>query len=132
MADAAVQLDPADTETEAAPPKRLDLIPRGLGALEAKLRRDLDILDYPARPWVPPRTTRSGEPILNALIVGGGQGGLAVAFGLMREKVDRVLVVDAQPRDQVSEGHLAGARGEQLLERDGVAKEAVGGGTALP
>ncbi|HJL26938.1 MAG TPA: NAD(P)/FAD-dependent oxidoreductase [Polyangiaceae bacterium LLY-WYZ-15_(1-7)] len=100
MADAAVQLDPADTETEAAPPKRLDLIPRGLGALEAKLRRDLDILDYPARPWVPPRTTRSGEPILNALIVGGGQGGLAVAFGLMREKVDRVLVVDAQPRDR--------------------------------
>ena len=45
MADAAVQLDPADTETEAAPPKRLDLIPRGLGALEAKLRRDLSELN---------------------------------------------------------------------------------------
>ena len=36
----------------------------------------------------------------------------------------RVLHRDAsvaQPRDQVSEGHLAGARGEQL-ERDGVAE----------
>jgi FAD-dependent urate hydroxylase len=69
----------------------------GLRALEARVRADLAILDYPKRPWVPPRTARDGAPILDVLIVGGGQGGLAAAFGLRRERVENVLVVDAAP-----------------------------------
>ncbi|QRO02181.1 NAD(P)/FAD-dependent oxidoreductase [Archangium violaceum] len=69
----------------------------GLAMLEASLRRDLERLEYPKRPWVLPRHTRDGQPILDVLIIGGGQSGLAAAFGLMREKVTRLLVVDDSP-----------------------------------
>jgi FAD-dependent urate hydroxylase len=74
--------------------------PSSLQALEADIRRDLELLDFPARPWVPARTTSDGRPILDCLVVGGGQGGLAVAFGLQRERVSNVLVADENPRDR--------------------------------
>ncbi|UJR87129.1 NAD(P)-binding domain-containing protein [Sandaracinus amylolyticus] len=87
MADAARRLD----LTSFAPGEA------GLRALEARIARDLAILDYPKRTWVPPRRTRAGAPILDVLVVGGGQGGLATAFALRRERVENVLVVDAAP-----------------------------------
>ena len=59
------------------------------------VRRDLELLDYPRRDWVIPRTTAGGENVLDCLIIGGGQGGLAVAGGLLREHVKNILVVDA-------------------------------------
>lgn len=65
----------------------------GLPGLERQVRRDLELIDYPAKPWVPPR----GDGVLDVLIVGGGQGGLATAFGLMREKIGNILVVDRNP-----------------------------------
>ncbi|HSN98683.1 MAG TPA: NAD(P)/FAD-dependent oxidoreductase [Candidatus Nanopelagicales bacterium] len=68
--------------------------PQGLPALEAALRRDLDLIDYPRRAWVPPRHTHGGAPVLDALVVGGGQSGSGAAFGLLREKVKSVLVID--------------------------------------
>ena len=71
----------------------------GLEALQARARRDLEIMSYPARPWVHPKQSRNGQEILDVLIVGGGQGGLGVASGLMREQVRRVLVVDRNPED---------------------------------
>ncbi|BCM93906.1 FAD-dependent urate hydroxylase [Abditibacteriota bacterium] len=64
---------------------------------EALVRRDLEFLDYPRRDWVIPRHTSAGEPVLDCLIIGGGQGGLAVAATLLREKVKNILVVDANP-----------------------------------
>ena len=81
-----------------APPLAQDAKAR-VAALEAKVRRDLQLLDYPKRSWVPPRRAQDGSGVLDVLIVGGGQGGLAAAFALMREKVERVLVVDANPRN---------------------------------
>lgn len=71
-----------------------------LARLEAAVRRELDLLRYPERSWLTPRTTHAGAPILDVLIVGGGQGGLATAFGLKRERVDNVLVVDENPLDR--------------------------------
>jgi cation diffusion facilitator CzcD-associated flavoprotein CzcO len=71
----------------------------GLAELEAAIRRDLDLLSYPARDWRTARATAEGHPILDVLIIGGGQGGLGVAFGLLRERVDNILVVDQNPRD---------------------------------
>jgi len=70
----------------------------GLAALEARLRRELAVLDGSNRPWLPARRTRAGEPVASALIIGGGQSGLGVAFGLRRAAVDGVVVVDANPR----------------------------------
>ncbi|EPX61282.1 hypothetical protein D187_001065 [Cystobacter fuscus DSM 2262] len=66
----------------------------GLSTLEASIRRDLERLEYPKRPWVLSRQASDGRPILDVLIIGGGQSGLAAAFGLMREKVNNLLVVD--------------------------------------
>jgi len=67
-----------------------------LQALECRVRQELEILGYPARSWVPPRE-RDGAPVLDVLIVGGGQAGLAACFGLKRERIENVQVLDAKP-----------------------------------
>ena len=66
----------------------------------AHVRADLDLLDYPRRPWMPPRGAGGPRDVLDVLIVGAGQGGLAAAFGLARERVANVLVVDENPLDR--------------------------------
>jgi cation diffusion facilitator CzcD-associated flavoprotein CzcO len=66
----------------------------------ARVRRELELLDYPRRPWVAPRRGPRGELIYDVVIVGGGQGGLAAAFGLLREKVANLLVIDDNPLDR--------------------------------
>lgn len=71
----------------------------GLSALEDAIRRDLERLEYPKRPWVLPRCTRAGQKVLDVLIIGGGQSGLTAAFGLMRERVTNLLVVDDSEPD---------------------------------
>jgi FAD-dependent urate hydroxylase len=73
---------------------------RGLEAFEAELRRDLSLLDYPRRDWMPQRATADGRPVLDVLVVGAGQGGLATAASLMRERVRNILVVDENPPDR--------------------------------
>ncbi len=74
--------------------------PVGLEALTRQVRRDLELLDYPRRPWVTPRRTSTGDAIVDVLIVGAGQSGLTIAFGLSRERVASVLVVDQNPLDR--------------------------------
>lgn len=70
--------------------------PLGLSNLESALTRDLAMLGYPHRDWIPPRNHQDKE-ILDVLIVGAGQSGLSACFALMREKVNRILVVDEKP-----------------------------------
>ncbi|MES1176622.1 MAG: NAD(P)/FAD-dependent oxidoreductase [Myxococcales bacterium] len=72
----------------------------GLATLTRQVHRDLDLLDYPRRPWLSPRSTSAGTPIYDVVIVGGGQSGLTAAFGLARERVGNVLVVDRNPLDR--------------------------------
>jgi cation diffusion facilitator CzcD-associated flavoprotein CzcO len=72
----------------------------GLAELERQVQRDLELLDYPHRPWVEPRFTASGEPVYDVIIVGGGQSGLTAAFGLLRERVSNLLVLDQNPLDR--------------------------------
>jgi cation diffusion facilitator CzcD-associated flavoprotein CzcO len=67
---------------------------KGLQALEAQLLHDLEIISYPLNEWVPPRFTEGGEKVFDVLIVGGGQGGLAITFQLMRERVNNILTID--------------------------------------
>jgi xanthine/CO dehydrogenase XdhC/CoxF family maturation factor/cation diffusion facilitator CzcD-associated flavoprotein CzcO len=71
-----------------------------LDRLAERVRRDLDLLEYPKRPWLEPRRTAGGEPVVDVVIVGAGQGGLAAAFGLMRERLGNLLVVDQNPLDR--------------------------------
>lgn len=64
-----------------------------LPSLEAAVRRDLVLIGYPTGDWVPSRTHK-GQPVLDVLIAGGGQGGIAIAANLMRERVANILIVD--------------------------------------
>ena len=70
--------------------------PRTLLDLEADVIRDLELTAHPRPAWLEPKTA-GGRPVLDCLIIGGGQGGLAVAFALKRDKVDNLLVIDSAP-----------------------------------
>ena len=72
---------------------------REVAKLEHAVARELGMFTFPHPNWVLPRETAAGEEILNVLIVGGGQNGLSVAFSLMRQRVDRILVVDGAPSE---------------------------------
>jgi FAD-dependent urate hydroxylase len=65
--------------------------------LSDRVRRDLAYLSYPSREWTVPHY-RDDRPVLDVLIVGGGQAGLATAFGLKLERVNNVRIVDRNPR----------------------------------
>lgn len=65
--------------------------------LSDRVRRELTYLSYPAREWTYPQS-RDGLPVLDVLIVGGGQGGLATAFGLRLERITNVRIIDRNPR----------------------------------
>jgi cation diffusion facilitator CzcD-associated flavoprotein CzcO len=65
--------------------------------LSDRVRRELTYLEFPAREWTLPHY-RNGARALDVLIVGGGQGGLATAFGLKRERITNFRIVDRNPR----------------------------------
>lgn len=69
-----------------------------LDQLTARVKDDLARIAHPDRPWVPPRTGPDGAPVLDVLIVGGGQCGMTTAFALLRAQVTNILVVEKAPR----------------------------------
>ncbi|MBB3981331.1 cation diffusion facilitator CzcD-associated flavoprotein CzcO [Sphingobium fontiphilum] len=68
----------------------------GLPALEARLRHDLDLIGHDRPAWVRPRS-HDGAPVLDVAIIGGGQCGLATAFGLRAQGIANVLILDENP-----------------------------------
>jgi cation diffusion facilitator CzcD-associated flavoprotein CzcO len=68
--------------------------PIGLAALEAQVRRDIELLVDPASSWVRPRQHASGRHVFDVAIIGGGQSGLGAAFALRRDGVSNVVVLD--------------------------------------
>lgn len=71
----------------------------GLLTLEQQVRDDLIRIAHPHAPWLEPRPTPGGGTAYDVVIVGGGQCGLSTAFGLLRSKVDNILVLDQAVRD---------------------------------
>ncbi|GBQ48167.1 ferredoxin--NADP reductase [Komagataeibacter europaeus] len=77
-------------DTTTPPNARMD---SGLAALDAAVRRDLEIIRYPRKEWVPPME-RDGQRVLDVAIIGAGQGGLATAFALKRNNITNVRIFD--------------------------------------
>jgi FAD-dependent urate hydroxylase len=67
-----------------------------LAKLEKRIRYELSFLEFPARSWMSSRTRSRGH-VYDVVIVGAGQSGLAVAYGLIREQVKNILVLDRRP-----------------------------------
>ena len=53
---------------------------------------------HPRLDWMAERRTAAGERLLDVLIVGAGQGGLATAFELRRQRIRNVAVIDRAVR----------------------------------
>lgn len=66
----------------------------GLAALAARARYELECLSYPRDPWLPSTTDAGGREVRDVIVVGAGQGGLATAFALARERVHNVAILD--------------------------------------
>jgi cation diffusion facilitator CzcD-associated flavoprotein CzcO len=61
-------------------------------------RRELAQLNFPPANWVPPENGPDGQPLLDALIVGGGMCGQTATFALLREGVRNLRCVDRASR----------------------------------
>jgi FAD-dependent urate hydroxylase len=68
----------------------------GLSALEAEVARQLRLTGHGGADWTR-RRSHEGAHVYDVVIVGGGQSGLAAAFGLQRERVSNILVIDENP-----------------------------------
>jgi cation diffusion facilitator CzcD-associated flavoprotein CzcO len=68
-----------------------------LSDLSRTVTRDLARVSWPAQPWIKPRPGPDGRPMLDLLIVGAGQGGLTLGFQAMRERIERLAILDSAP-----------------------------------
>jgi cation diffusion facilitator CzcD-associated flavoprotein CzcO len=65
-----------------------------LTELEANVRADLARIAHPGAAWLEPKTGPDGKPALDVLVIGAGQSGIAIGFGLMRSRVSNILLLD--------------------------------------
>lgn len=72
--------------------------PLSLTDLSDLARRELAQLNFPPANWVPSATGPDGQPLLDALVIGGGMCGQTAAFALLREGVRNLRCVDRAPR----------------------------------
>lgn len=67
--------------------------PIDLETLERDVARDLALIAHPRAPWLLPKT-HGGVPVLDCLVIGAGQCGIAIGCALKRDKVDNILLID--------------------------------------
>ncbi|WP_187395189.1 FAD-dependent oxidoreductase [Pigmentiphaga aceris] len=70
--------------------------PAALAALEARAQAELLYRDFPHQQWVRPQTV-DGARVRDVVIVGAGLSGLGIAFGLLREQISNIEVIDRAP-----------------------------------
>jgi cation diffusion facilitator CzcD-associated flavoprotein CzcO len=64
---------------------------------EARVAHDLECLGYGGPSWTRTQPYDGGH-VHDVVIVGGGQSGLGAAFGLLRERISNILVLDENPQ----------------------------------
>ncbi|WP_100332609.1 NAD(P)-binding domain-containing protein [Bacillus xiapuensis] len=70
-----------------------------LEALNKQVKTDLSYLTFGKNDWVRPLCHPEGH-VYDAVIIGGGQCGLGITFGLLRERISNILVIDENPEGQ--------------------------------
>ena len=68
----------------------------GLAALRKIASHDLARLNYPPANWVPERTGPDGKRVLDVLVVGAGMCGQTVGYGLLREGISNIRVIERE------------------------------------
>jgi cation diffusion facilitator CzcD-associated flavoprotein CzcO len=68
-----------------------------LPALEARLARELAVLNQPAANWITPRHHPEFGDVLDVAIIGAGMAGMTVAFALIRDGVRNIRLFDESP-----------------------------------
>ncbi|MGD9886241.1 MAG: FAD/NAD(P)-binding protein [Reyranella sp.] len=69
----------------------------GLAALADAARHDLARLNYPPANWVPEHVGPDGRRVLDVLVVGAGMCGQTVGWGLLREGIRNIRVIERAP-----------------------------------
>ncbi|MFP3917815.1 FAD-dependent oxidoreductase [Lysinibacillus telephonicus] len=64
--------------------------------LNEQVRRDLSYISHIGTDWVKPVVHTEGH-VYDVAIVGGGQSGLCTAFGLKRERITNITILDENP-----------------------------------
>lgn len=64
-----------------------------LETLNNRVKSDLAYLAYGGGDWVRPLSHPEGH-VYDVVIVGGGQSGLGTAFGLLKERISNILIID--------------------------------------
>ncbi len=64
-----------------------------LADLEARVRADLAAIEHPPRPWLQ-RRGADGQAVHDVVVVGAGLSGLTIVFGLLRQGVTDVRLID--------------------------------------
>ncbi len=64
-----------------------------LEALNERVKQDLAYLAYGGADWVRPVEHAEGH-VYDVVVIGGGQSGLAAAFGLLRERISNIVILD--------------------------------------
>lgn len=67
-----------------------------LQQLNEQVVSDLSTIGLSNTEWVQPKQHKDGH-VYDVVIVGGGQSGLCTAFGLIRERISNILVLDENP-----------------------------------
>ncbi|MCX8280012.1 NAD(P)/FAD-dependent oxidoreductase [Phyllobacterium sp. 0TCS1.6C] len=69
----------------------------GLDALNARVREDLEYLNYPPANWVPVKSDAAGNRAADVTIIGAGMCGLVAAFALYNAGISNVRILDRNP-----------------------------------
>jgi cation diffusion facilitator CzcD-associated flavoprotein CzcO len=73
---------------------------KSLQSLEHDLAREMELFAYPPRIWPRAKQSEDSTPVLDVVIIGAGQAGLSLAFGLLRERITNILLVDRSDAGQ--------------------------------
>lgn len=71
-----------------------------LEQLNARVRQDLDYLNYPAANWSKPVETADGHKVSDVVVIGGGMCGLVAWFALTRAGIRNLRIIDKAPAGQ--------------------------------